>query len=160
VTGQLPVRRYRAGSPFPLGSFLPLLRHRAYCFDGPLRLQVGGVAAKLTPARVGGVREGGEVLAPLRVVDLGDPASVGDGDRVEGHRGRNPMVQHVGQLPGVVERPADDPLGERPLWVVAGQFGAAEQSGEGGAFVFGGERDPLVDGEVGRPNAPGTDPLT
>jgi len=53
-------------------------------------------------------------------------------------------VQDVDDLPGIVERPTADRIGQDLLRVVARELGAAEQSGQCGGAVLDGERDPLV----------------
>ena len=57
-------------------------------------------------------------------------------------------MQDAGDLPSIVERPPGDRVGQHLLGIVAGEFDAAEQTGQGGGAVLDGERDALVGGEV------------
>ena len=84
---------------------------------------------------------------PLRVGDLGGPVGVGVPDGVEGPRVGDSVVDHVGQLAGVAQRPFCDGGAQDDARVVSGEFGAAQGTAEGAGAVLGGDPRPLLVGE-------------
>ena len=143
VPDQVAVRRDRRRALYPLATLLSLGRERTEGFTRPLGLLSSHLLAEFGATLVGCVSEDREVGAPLRVVDLRHPPGVGLADGVEGGGFGDAAVEHVGDLPRIVQTSAVDRVGQDPTRVVPGQFGAAQHGGEGGGAVLGGQLGPL-----------------
>ena len=120
--------------------------------DRPCGRVVGGGAAQLGRPLVGGGGERGEVVVPLRVVGARDPLGVGGAGGVEaaGAAVGDARVEHVGEVLRSGQRAVADGVGEGLAGVVAGQLGPAQDAGEGGGAVLGGDPGALLGGERAR----------